>query len=53
MNNTRRYKILHTLNLGCSFITFREACNDQRHRCDIAWFNSCYKKSVKIPKGQS
>ena len=36
-NNTHRYEILHTLNLGCSFITLRELCNNQRHRCDIAW----------------
>ena len=28
---------MHTLNLGCSFITFRELSNNQRPRCDIAW----------------
>jgi len=33
-----RYEILHTLILGCSFITLREPCNTQRPRCDIAWF---------------
>jgi hypothetical protein len=30
-----RYEILHTLILGCSFITLREPCNNQRPRCDI------------------
>ena len=29
-NNTHRYEILHTLNLGCSFITLGEPCNNQR-----------------------
>ena len=29
-NNTRRYEMLHTLNLGCSFITLREPCNNLR-----------------------
>ena len=38
-NNTRRYEILHTLNMHCSFITVREPCNSQRPRCDIAWFH--------------
>jgi len=28
--NTRRCEILHTLNLGCSFITHREPCNNRR-----------------------
>jgi hypothetical protein len=37
--NTRRYEILHTLNLGCSFIILREPCNNQRLRCDIAWLH--------------
>ena len=37
LNNTCRYEISHTLNLGCSFITLRESCNNQRPRCDIAW----------------
>ena len=23
--------------MGCSFITIREPCNNQRPRCDIAW----------------
>jgi len=36
-NNTRRYEILHTLNLGCSFINLRDPCNNQRPRCDNAW----------------
>ena len=36
-NNTRRYEILHSLNLGCSFITLREPCNNQRSICAIAW----------------
>ena len=35
-SKTHRYEILHTLNLGCSFITLREQCNNQRSRCDIA-----------------
>ena len=30
------HTILHTLNLGCSFRTLREPCNNQRPRCDIA-----------------
>ena len=38
-NNTCRYEILHTLNLGSCFITLREPCNNQRPRCDIAWLN--------------
>ena len=38
-NNTRKYEILHTLNLGCSFIVLRELCNNQRPRCDIAWLH--------------
>jgi hypothetical protein len=29
---------VHTLNLGCSFITLRKSCNNQRPRCDIACF---------------
>ena len=41
-NNTRRYGILHTLNLGCSFITLREPCNNQRPRGDIAWLHATY-----------
>jgi hypothetical protein len=32
--NTRRYEILHTLNMGCSVIT---PSNNKRPRCDIAW----------------
>ena len=36
---TCRYEILHTLNLGCSFITLREPCNKQRPRYDIAWLH--------------
>ena len=35
--HTRRYEILNTLNMGCSFITPREPCNNKRPRCDIAW----------------
>jgi hypothetical protein len=38
-NNTYRYERLHTLNLGCSFITLREPCNNQWPRCDIAWLH--------------
>jgi len=34
-----RYEILHTLNIGCSFITLREPCNNQRPRCDSAWLH--------------
>ena len=30
---------MHTLNLGCSFITIREPCNNQRLRCDIEWLH--------------
>jgi len=30
---------LHTLNLGCSIITLREQCNNQRPRCDIVWLD--------------
>jgi hypothetical protein len=26
-----------SLNRGCSFITLREPCNNQRPRCDISW----------------
>ena len=33
----RRYEILHTLNLGCSFITLRGPYNNQAPRCDITW----------------
>ena len=29
--------MLHILNLGRSFITLREPCNNQLPRCDIAW----------------
>jgi hypothetical protein len=36
---TCRYEILHTLNLGCSFITLREPYNNKRPRCDIAWLH--------------
>ena len=36
MYSTHRYEILYTLNLGCSFITLREPCNNQLPRCDIA-----------------
>jgi hypothetical protein len=35
-NITPRYKILHTLNLGCSCITLRQPCNNQRPKSDIA-----------------
>jgi len=31
--------MLHTLNMGCSFITLRQECNNQRPRCDIAWLH--------------
>ena len=33
------HTILHTLNLGCSFRTLRDPCNNQRPRCDIAWLH--------------
>ena len=35
----RSYEILHTLNLGCSFVIFREPYNNQRPRCGIAWLH--------------
>jgi hypothetical protein len=31
--------LLHTLNMGCSFNTLREPCNNQRPRCDIVWLH--------------
>jgi hypothetical protein len=34
-----RYKILHTLNLGCSFITLKKQCKNQLSRSDIAWLH--------------
>ena len=34
------YEIIHTLNQGCSCITLRGRCNNQQHRCDIAWFHA-------------
>jgi hypothetical protein len=37
-NNTRRYEILHTSNLGCSFNSLRESCNNQQ-MYDIAWLH--------------
>ena len=37
---TMKYEILHTLNLGSSFITLREQCNNQRPRCDIVWLHA-------------
>ena len=39
MKYTRRYEILHTLNLGGSFITLREQGNNQQPRCDITWLH--------------
>ena len=30
---------MHTLNLGCSFITLRDTYNNQRPRCKIAWLH--------------
>ena len=30
---------MHTLNLGCSFITLREPFNNQLPRFDIAWLH--------------
>jgi hypothetical protein len=39
-NNTQRYEILYTLNMGCSFITLREPCNNLGHRYDIAWLHA-------------
>ena len=41
-NNTRIYEIFYTLNVGFSFITPKESCNNQRPRCDIA----CYKSFI-------
>ena len=41
----KNYDIIHadtrycTLNLGCSCITLREPCNNQRPRCDITWLH--------------
>ena len=51
-NNTRRYEILHTLNLGCSFITYREPCNhsSQPPRCDIAWLHATNHLFSGIPE---
>ena len=37
-NNTCRCVILHTLNLGCSFITIREPCSNQQLKCVITGF---------------
>jgi hypothetical protein len=51
-NNTHRYEILHTLNLGCYFITLKEPYNNQRPRCDIAWLhitNHLYHGSIVSP----
>ena len=51
-NKTHRYEILHTLNLGCYFITLKEPCNNQRPRCDIAWLhitNHLYHGSIVSP----
>ena len=30
--NTRKHEILNTLKLGCSLITLRELCNNQRFK---------------------
>jgi hypothetical protein len=38
-NNTRRYEMLPTLNLGCSFIILIETRNNQQPICDIALLN--------------
>lgn len=27
------------INLGCSFNTLKEPCNDQRPKCDSTWFH--------------
>ena len=37
----KNYEIIHadTRYLRCSFITPRESCNNQRHRCVIAWLH--------------
>ena len=37
--NTQRYEILHTLNMGSSFVTLRQPCNNLGPRCDIAWLH--------------
>ena len=39
INNTPRYEIGHPLNIGCSFVTLREPCNNQQPRCDITWLH--------------
>ena len=47
------HTILHTLNLGCSFRTHRDPCNNQRSRCDIAWLASCYKPFIPRLNGKT
>ena len=38
-DNTRKCEILHTLSLGCNFITLKESYNNQRPKFDIAWLH--------------
>ena len=38
--HARRYEILHTFILGCSFITLEEPCNNQRPKCNITWLHA-------------
>ena len=45
--NVNRHDILHTLNLGCSFINLGESCNIQRPRCDIA----CLRATIHLYHG--
>jgi hypothetical protein len=39
---SKRSNVLRRLNLGCSFISLIEPCNNQRPRCDIAWLHVTY-----------
>ena len=38
-DNTRKCETLHTLSLGCNFITLKEPYNNQRPKFDIAWLH--------------
>ena len=38
-DNTRKCEILHTLSLGCNFITLKELYNNQRPKFDTAWLH--------------
>ena len=39
MKYYKQIRDIAQLNLGCCFIILREPCNNQRVRCDIAWFH--------------